>query len=308
MKHALALYGADSLDKSAHFKGLLRKLGLDGGEEEAEEEEDPPEEDDALDELEDRPDGTSHDAEESAQVAEDGGATSSPLEPLSLLRTIFPPFMNPPMSGLHVGDALDSLDPSVYMPWPPSSLLSTSEHPADETLLPEEEDETAYTRELEEDKALDRVDVHKEAEVEKSLWARVAGEEPVPPTGAVKPARSQPSRSKERAPRKRKRQSVDADGSRQQGTDGGSASERAVEAGLLGEDTDVVEKVVPRGRPKKKALARAQQGEDAALVELRARRKKKALAKGSMSDKQLLFQAPDPNGRIKSAVYVLDSD
>ncbi|RDX53419.1 hypothetical protein OH76DRAFT_1462287 [Lentinus brumalis] len=308
VKHALALYGADSLDKSAHFKGLLRKLGLDGGEEEAEEEEDPPEEDDALDELEDRPDGTSHDAEESAQVAEDGGATSSPLEPLSLLRTIFPPFMNPPMSGLHVGDALDSLDPSVYMPWPPSSLLSTSEHPADETLLPEEEDETAYTRELEEDKALDRVDVHKEAEVEKSLWARVAGEEPVPPTGAVKPARSQPSRSKERAPRKRKRQSVDADGSRQQGTDGGSASERAVEAGLLGEDTDVVEKVVPRGRPKKKALARAQQGEDAALVELRARRKKKALAKGSMSDKQLLFQAPDPNGRIKSAVYVLDSD
>ncbi|KAI0720591.1 hypothetical protein C8T65DRAFT_567358 [Cerioporus squamosus] len=286
VKHALALYGADSLDKSAHFKSLLLKLGLDGGNEEEEEEEDVSEDDDPLDEPQDTPDGASHDAA-GEQVAQDEVVDPSPLKPLSLLRTIFPPFMNPPISGLYAGDGLDSLNPAVYMPRPSSSLLPTSaEPPNDEDVLPEEVDETAYKRELEEDKALDRVDCHKDAEIEKLLWTRISGKKAVEqPTADDKPAPSQPARIRVRAPRKRKRQSVDVDGSRERGTDGGSASGRAVEAGLLGEDADVVEQVVPRGR-----------------------RKKKAMAKGSMSDKQLLFQEPDPNGRIKSAVYVLDSD
>ncbi|RPD62523.1 hypothetical protein L226DRAFT_610938 [Lentinus tigrinus ALCF2SS1-7] len=294
VKHALALYGADSLDKSAHFKSLLRKLNLDDSSEQADAEVDDEDEDEEEgDAFPDEPQftvgGASHVAG-SEVVVEDGDAASLPLKPLPLLRSIFPPFMNSPTSGLHASDVLDSLDPSVYMPWPSSSLLSICiEPPHNEDMLPEEDD-VALARELEEDKALDRVDGHRDAEVEKALWARVGatGKDDQThdhPNSDDKPAPAKPLRIVQRAPRKRKRQSVDADGSRERGTDGGSASERVVEAGLLGEDADGVEQIVPRGR-----------------------RKKKAKAKGSMSDKQLLFQEPDPNGRIKSAVYILDSD
>ena len=278
VKHALALYGADSLNKSAHFKGLLRKLDLDDSLEEADAE---GEDEDVLrsqeDEALDEPQPTSNDAFhfEGELVAESEDAVSLPFAHMSLLRTIFPPFMNFPTSGLHVGDALDSLDPSVYLPWPSSSVFAPSTEPSnDDELLPEKEGDMALTRELDEDTALDRVDGHRDVEVEKALWARINGAAPGTegqtkdhPSADAKPA---PARIVQRAPRKRRRNSVD--------TDGGSASEQ-------GEDADGIEDVVPRGR-----------------------RKKKAKPKGNMSDRQLLYKEPDPNGRIKSAVYILDSD
>ena len=110
VKHALALYGADSLNKSAHFKGLLRKLDLDDNLEEAEcEDEDVlrSQEDEALDE----PQPTSNDGLhfEGELVAENEDAVPLPFAHMSLLRTIFPPFMNFPTSGLHAGDALKSV-------------------------------------------------------------------------------------------------------------------------------------------------------------------------------------------------------
>ena len=72
---------------------------------------------------------------------------------------------------------------------------------------------------------------------------------------------------------------------------GASADERDVEAELLGDsrneddDPDAVEEVAPRGG-----------------------RKKRKRGTAYLSEQQLKYQEPDPDGRIKSAVYVLDSD
>ena len=105
VKHALALYGADSLNKSAHFKGLLRKLDLDDNLEEADAEGEG--EDEALDEPQPTSNGALH--FEGELVAENQDAVPLPFAHMSLLRTIFPPFMNFPTSGLHAGDALKSV-------------------------------------------------------------------------------------------------------------------------------------------------------------------------------------------------------
>ncbi len=291
VKHALALCGVESLSKRAHFARLLQKLDLDEDEETEDEDRQP---------QHPVSPGLNHDVIAAEVEVEDVGDdddedTRLPLEPLPLLRMIFPPFMNSPSSGLHFGDAPDSLDPSVYMPWPSSSLLSTaSEPPRDEDLLPEELDEGELTRELIEDKTLEWDDNNVDKQGQEALWVRVGRIVAGPASTAEQPMteeKPEPScgRAAERPPRKRRRKASEK-GERK---DDGSADERDVEAELLGDatnadddDPDAVEEITPHG----------------------ARKKRKRGGTTYLSQHQLRFEEPDPDGRIKSAVYVLDSD
>ncbi|KAI0770015.1 hypothetical protein C8Q74DRAFT_866300 [Fomes fomentarius] len=295
VKHALALFGAESLSKRAHFARLLQKLDLEEDEDEETEDEDRQSQHPVSAGLDDDVIAAEVEVEDVCDDGSDVEDTRLPLEPPPLLRMIFPPFMHSPSSGLHFGDAPDELDPSVYMPWPSSSLLSTaSEPPRDEDLLPEELDEGELTRELTEDKTLEWDDNNVDKQGQEALWVRVGRIVAGPASTAEKPMaeeKPEPScgRAAERPPRKRRRKASE-NGERK---DDGSADERDVEAELLGDatnadddDPDAVEEAAPRG----------------------ARKKRKLGGTTYLSQHQLRFQEPDPDGRIKSAVYVLDSD
>lgn len=199
------------------------------------------------------------------------------MQPLSLLRTIFPPFMNPPSSGLHAGEESRSLDESIYMPWPSSSLLSTaSEPPRDEDLIPEDFDEDALAHELAEEQRLGYQDHARDIQVEKELWTRMGRvmpgaadasvpEEPPVVDDEPEPARTR-SHASSRPPRKRRRlaKAEEAEGvpSRRGQSRGGTADERDVEAELLREEgeTDAIEEVAPRAPRKRKKGKRARRG------------------------------------------------
>ncbi|OSC97196.1 hypothetical protein PYCCODRAFT_1481440 [Trametes coccinea BRFM310] len=297
VKHALALYGADSLDKRAHFAGLLKKLDLeaDADEQESVDGDGPPSPDTPLRSLQGT-DAVSAGPDEGEDPEND---SDPPLPPLSVLRMIFPPFFDLPRSTVldNDGHKADAPDPAAYMPWPSSSLLSAdAEPPREEELLPETIDEAALVAELLEDENIDKEDRLREVRDENALWVRFGGK---------KAAVSAPS-----APHS-------------EGDAGGTAEERPP---VL----PVGEKIArprkrkrqPRGRSKSVTVevsedgagsgvagggAEADGGSREGTVERRVRRKKgKGIA--HLTEDQLRFMEPDPNGRIKSSVYVVDSD
>lgn len=295
MKHALALYGADALDKHAHFARLLNKLDLDASDGEMEDEEGQVE---ALVDHTPWHSTSARSGNERGDADDEHGendkAEGSSLEPLSLLRTIFPPFTNPPLSNVHSEYETDSVDPSVYMPWPSSSLLSTAtEPPQDEDLLPLETDENALSAELVDDDTIDKLDRQQDAEGMEALWARIDVKSSQVPAGAAGQGQGagdhpiaeeypESSRTSGRPPLKRKRK--DQDGSREKSLGGGNAESGAVENRDQDDaDADAAETVAPK----------------------RARRKK---GTAHISQRRLMYAEPDPDGRTKSSVYVLDSD
>ncbi|OJT10645.1 hypothetical protein TRAPUB_12839 [Trametes pubescens] len=284
VKHALALFGADSLDKRSHFAGLLNKLGLD-------------EERDRQEVVEVSDDESAERDDIEAEEAAPGDAETSetPLEPLSALRMIFPPFFNPNPpasgSGARVDEHPDPLDPSVYMPWPSSSLLATSgEPPCEEDLLPENIDDVALTAELLADGEIEKEDALRDTAEENALWKRFGGRRArgaLPTSGGagdIEPKLEPSVEGDEAPPRTRKR------------------------------------KAKPRGRSKSVRIAgdgadanSDADGEAGDTAQRRVRPRKgkgKGQAKGTahLKEDQLRFMEPDPNGRIKSSVYVLDSD
>lgn len=269
VKHALALYGAESLSTSAHFANLLEELDNQSEDEQTGGRNEGAAESDDL--------STDEDAEvdQEAEFEDTGDHNLLPPIPLSLLRTIFPPLTNYPASDRHTGGSSHSREASFYMPWPSSSLLANhSEPPFAEDLLPEVMDAAALRSELIEENAIEREDAARDKRKLQALWARVT------------PAKPGPTPTPGRRPRKRKRANKEAseDASRGSGSDSGSDEERDVEANLLKVDSDA-DDVAPR-RPRK-------------------RRKGKS---GGLSQNKLLYQEPGPNSRIKSAVYVYDSD
>ncbi|KAI0632237.1 hypothetical protein C8Q77DRAFT_1074273 [Trametes polyzona] len=288
VKHALALFGADTLDKRSHFASLLEKLGLDDACDEVEVGEEEDREGDASPPS--SPEIPLHiameddDAQELPAVADH---IETHLKPLSSLRMIFPPFCNPnvaaPSSSSH-DDAL--VDPSVYMPWPSSSLLSTSsEPPREEDLVPEEIDEVALAAELLEDQNIDKEDHLRDLAEEDELWRRFGGRHMFNiPSGSAEP-KIEPPEAAQR-PRKRKRKG------RPKGRSKSVRIEEAAEGGEGDEDDDAGEQAAPGGKPR----ARSRKG------------KNKGKGTAHLKEDQLRFMEPDPNGRIKSSVYVLDSD
>ncbi|EIW59330.1 uncharacterized protein TRAVEDRAFT_71439 [Trametes versicolor FP-101664 SS1] len=278
VKHALTLFGADSLDKRSHFAGLLNKLGLD-------------EERDKQEVLEVSDDESpEHDeVEEEEATSGDIEASRTPLEPLSALRMIFPPFFNPNPpasgSGTRIDEHPDPLDPSVYMPWPSSSLLATSsEPPREEDLLPDNIDEVALAAELLADGEIEKEDTLRDTEEENALWKRFGGRPArgALPTGGgagdIEP-KLEPSAEGGEAPRRtRKRRAP-------------SKSVRIVEDGAdANSDADG-------------------QASDTAQRRVRPRKgKRQGKGTAHLNEDQLRFMEPDPNGHIKSSVYILDSD
>lgn len=282
VKHALTLFGADSLDKRSHFAGLLNKLGLDEERDKQEvlgvSDDESPEHDDIEQE-----EATSGDIE----------ASEPPLEPLSALRMIFPPFFNPNPpasgSGTRVDEHPDPLDPSVYMPWPSSSLLATSsEPPREEDLLPENIDEVALAAELLADGEIEKEDALRDTAEENALWKRFGGR---PARGAL------PAGGGAR----------DIEPKLEPSADGDQAPPRTRKR-----------KVKPRARSKSVRIAEDgvdansdADGEAGDATQRRVRpRKGKSQGRGTahLNEDQLRFMEPDPNGRIKSSVYILDSD
>ncbi|KAI0657307.1 hypothetical protein C8Q70DRAFT_919762 [Cubamyces menziesii] len=296
VKHALALLGADSFDKRAHFAGLLKKLDLeqegDGGGEDA---------------SGDESDGEAHsndDQAEPSQLApEELDGSERPIEevessepalpPLSLLRTVFTPFVNLPTSSTPSGSATYAPDPATYMPWPPSSALFASSEPTPEDeLLPETIDEGALVAELLDDENIDKEDRLLEQAEQNALWLRF-GENGAPTVVAA--ATSDP------------KDASDAVDGRPQAVHADAASQKPV----------LKRKRKPRGRSKsvgvttEGAESDRGDGEGEGTGERRVRRKHaKGKGKGTahLNEDQLRFMEPDPNGRIKSSVYVLDSD
>ncbi|KAI1790181.1 hypothetical protein LXA43DRAFT_1083453 [Ganoderma leucocontextum] len=299
VKQALMLYGAESLDKRAHFARLLSKLGLDEGEGEV----------DVIDEERHDipvapPAASGHHTGDTEEGLEEGPeedadeADRPPLEPLSLLRTIFPPFSNP-LSGASK-DASMAVDASVYMPCPPSTRIpGDARPPPDEDVLPETFDEKLLLDELLEERQLEKYDRHRDIDGERALWTRVNAKNPHPNLAAdtvdseLEDLAADDEKRKEfvireRPPRKRKRQAVDTvteqdvepDASRGKDAEGGNAGERN------GADTPMDVDEPEAIAPKRRRMARG----------------------GKLSQKQLLYMEPGANSRIKSSVYVLDSD
>ncbi|KAI0372283.1 hypothetical protein BV20DRAFT_991941 [Pilatotrama ljubarskyi] len=318
VKHALALYGADSLDKRAHFASLLKKLGLEKdveGEEDVVEEQDEYEVADALSPevpLFSLPDGEAVDAEQEAPRA--NVQDEAPLQPLPLLRMLFPPFMNSPTLDLTEADEDGIVDPAVYMPWPSSSLLSTSaEPPREEDLLPEQIDEVALVAELLEDENIEKDDRLREVEAEKALWARFGGrsahvttavpdgQDQEPPVMATADTQPEPSAAPVAAPakqpRKRKRKGKPRGRSKSvtMGNQDGSVDDDG--EGNEGSGVEEQEETSERRVRPRKAQNKSE-----------GRDKGKGKGTAHLNEDQLRFMEPDPNGRIKSSVYVLDSD
>ncbi|KAI0826926.1 hypothetical protein BC628DRAFT_1319482 [Trametes gibbosa] len=293
VKHALALFGADTLDKRSQFSGLLRKLGLEETRGDGED----------IEEVEDRsvasfpvvsPQSFTGDFADHERVLGDAESTETPPQPLPSLRMIFPPFVipvhDPP---LRASDEPAWLDPSVYMPWPSSSLLTTaSEPPCEEDLLTETIDQVALVTELLQDENIEKEDSLRDAAEEKLLWARFGRRDIVgvpaptegPSSGELKvellETMKHVSRKRKRRgkPRGRPKSTRPAEGD-------GAASDGA---------SDLDEDQGPEGTTERHVRAR--------------RDKTKAKGSAYLTEDQLRFMEPDPNGRIKSSVYVLDSD
>ncbi|KAI0349602.1 hypothetical protein OH77DRAFT_1431947 [Trametes cingulata] len=316
VKHALALYGADSLDKRTHFAGLLKRLGLereDEAEEEAEEEQIVAETTALSPEVPLSPLEDQEAAGQQQDAPRDVQNDEASLQPLPLLRMLFPPFMNPPSSN---GDDDGAVDPAVYMPWPSSSLLSTSaEPPREEDLLPEEIDEVALVAELLEDENIDKDDHLREVEEEKALWTRFGGrsahvrppapavaamdgEEQGPDAATTGPQPEPPAAAAapDKPVRKRKRQ--------------GKPRGRSKSVKVVNEESGAEE-----GDGEADGVGEGGQGAGERRVRPRkTKSKEKGKTKGKgkgtahLNEDQLRFMEPDPNGRIKSSVYVFDSD
>ncbi|KAI0667637.1 hypothetical protein C8Q78DRAFT_1081943 [Trametes maxima] len=290
VKHALAIYGADALDKSTRFADLLVRLArevtleaVDG----VEDQEGDNDDNESIVSLPEVPTVSPHQegsiADHDEVPIDDAVHDGLPLEPLSVSRMIFPPFVDPlfPVSQDDNEDGLGALDPAVYMPWPSSSLLSASaEPPCEEDLLPETMDKGELQSELLEDENIDKEDSLREAAEEKMLWARIGGKRKhvSAPVGSDLDPKPDPE-PEDSPPRKRKR------------------------------------KGKPRGRSKNVATAEEGSGEEAgggepAGKKARPSRTTRGKTKGTayLNEDQLRFMEPDPNGRIKSAVYVIDSD
>ncbi|CDO69851.1 hypothetical protein BN946_scf184884.g10 [Trametes cinnabarina] len=302
VKHALALYGADSLDKRAHFAGLLAKLGLEGddsgdseGEADDEHAADPTSSPDAA--LRSLGDAGAAYAEQDAiaDLEDDDGPV---LQPLPALRMIFPPFSDLSSLSAHASDErdVDTPDPAAYMPWPSSLLSTDAEPPGEDELLPETVDETALVAELLDEENIDKHDRSREVEEAKALWARFEGRKPAAP----------------------------ALGPTAEGAPAEAATEEKPAAPLTAGETVTrtrKRKLRPRGRSKSVAAGvedgagfgaegdrgAGDGGEREGTVERRVRRRK---AKGiaHLNEDQLRFMEPDPNGPIKSSVYIVDSD
>ncbi|TBU29959.1 hypothetical protein BD311DRAFT_755524 [Dichomitus squalens] len=317
VRQALMLYGAESLNKRTHFASLLSELDLDSDEEEGDVEELEQDTADALSPVSRRHKGGADAAEEESDDPDPEGL---PLEPLSLLGTIFPPFLNPPSSGPPSVDPSMAIDPSVYMPWPSSSVLLTDvERPTDDDLLPHFIDEKLLNEELHEEAQLDKADALRDAEEEQALWTRVNMENPnagkaasaatVPedPLIAVADNTANLVPIRERSRRKRKRDEADAGAdltsnakpdvevSWEKDADSGRADERDVEE--MVEEVAAVDTMADVDEPEVVAPKRARKG-----------RKGEGKKKGDLSQRELMYMQPGVNSRIKSSVYVLDSD
>ncbi|PIL22655.1 transcription factor [Ganoderma sinense ZZ0214-1] len=280
VKQALMLYGAECLDKNAHFARLTKKLGLDE------------DEDEVIDEG--LPDGaTSHQTDNEEEALEENGddADEIPFEPLSLLRTVFPPLSNPLSRAPK--DASTAVDPSVYLPLPPVGCIY-GEPSSDEDLLPETLDEKLLVDELLEERQLEKWDRHHDIEGEKALWARVNTKNPHPNLAAdtvdsdledlgVPDEPPEAVAIPEQPQRKPKRKEAEASALRSKDVEGGNAGERN-KATTVDAPIDVDEPEV--SAPKRRRVA----------------------GKGGLSQKSLLYMEPGANSRIKSSVYVLDSD
>ncbi|KAM5535004.1 hypothetical protein V8D89_011377 [Ganoderma adspersum] len=294
VKQALMLYGAESLDKRAQFGRLLRKLDLNDDEDEAKA---------TNDQHRDVPNPTpSHHTDNAEEVLEEDvdEADELPLEPLSLLRTIFPPLSNP--LSRPSKDGLTAVDSSVYMPWPSSRIPGDGESSSDEDLLPETLDEKLLVDELFEERQLEKWDRHRDIEGEKALWARVNAKDPHPNFAAdtvdsdledlaVDNEQPEPVAVPEQSQRKLKRKRKEAD------------TEPPAEASAL------------RGKDKEGAHAVERNGGTTADApmdvdepEVVAPKRRRVANKGGLSQKSLLYMQPGANSRIKSSVYVLDSD
>ncbi|KAI0335771.1 hypothetical protein GY45DRAFT_1430450 [Cubamyces sp. BRFM 1775] len=304
VKHALALLGADSFDKRAHFAGLLKKLSFDqddgDGNPEANNDES---ENDAQDNDDPSPAESPQqqpeqfdDSERPADEVENGEPA---LPPLSLLRTVFAPFVNPPSSNTQRSNATHAPDPAIYMPWPPSGAIFASSNPipADE-LLPEAIDESALVAELLEDETIDKEDRLVEQTEQNALWLRFGGKgTPVVTAAATSGV----------------------------GDAGGKAgASQAVLVDGATQKPTLKRKRKPRGRSKSLGVTTEDaegdgdgvesdrgDGSREGTAERRVRRKKtrgKGTGTAHLNENQLRFMEPDPDGRIKSSVYVLDSD
>lgn len=289
------LYGAESLDKRAHFDRLLRKLDFDDDEDEA---------GTTSRQRQDVPEPSySHHSDEAEEIHEEdeGEANERGLEPLSLLRTIFPPLFNPLSRPSRDGSM--SVNSSFYMPWPPSSRVSGDGEPSsDEDLLPETLDEKVLVDELLEERLLEKWDRHRDIEGERALWARVNAKDPHPnlaadtvdsdledfvvdneqPETAVIP--EQPRRKS-----KRKRKEADIEPSAKAGTSRSKDEEGAHTVERSGE-----------------TIADAPM--DVEEREIVAPKRRRVASKKGLSQKALSYMQPGTNSRIKSSVYVLDSD
>lgn len=286
MRHALALYGADSLGKRTHFGKLLKDF--DYSSDECDNDVDNGNGDDAGRSLAPstrcaRGRATSPEAE--AVPGSRAESSTLPLEPLPLLRSVFPPFF-------HLPSAASASTEAAYMPWPSSSLLATgAEPPREEELLPDEYDSGAEEAEVLEDDVLDRADQAAEKQALEALWARVgrSGNEDEG-DGASK------KKGKEKAQaapcRKRKAQE---ESSRESANEGGSDEEAGE-----GEDADAE---ADTGRGKRKG-AKAGTGARA-----RGRPRKRRKTTKFLTQDQLMFVEPgrDSRSRIKSSVYVHSS-
>ncbi|KAI0647936.1 hypothetical protein C8Q79DRAFT_999457 [Trametes meyenii] len=295
VKHALAIYGADALSKRAYFADLLDRLAPDESAEAEEEAEDRDAANNDNESIVSSPEVSQVSPHHEGSVADDevhGDDTTYSglhLEPLSVLRMIFPPFIDlPPPSSQDENEAgLGTLDPAVYMPWPSSSLLSTSaEPPCEEDLLPETMEKGEVQSELLEDENIDKEDSLRDTAEEKVLWARIGG--------------------------KRKHVSAPAD----------SDLDPKLEADLVNTaERKRKRKGKPRGRSKSIAAGKyvqsaeegeGEEGSEEAPAGKKARSARAAKKKGKsmayLNEDQLRFMEPDPNGRIKSSVYVIDSD
>ena len=300
VKHALALYGADSLDKHSHFAELLGEYGQTESEEEEE----------VAEQSEDRkpvaPPAHRTRTREATPLADaEDPAADSPLQPLPVLRSIFPPFIYFPSSSAARGHASDPTLAAAYMPWPSSSLLATApEPPTDDDLLPTTFDADAEEEELQEEDALDKEDQIVAARAQKALWDRVSASAGVDTGEQGRAVTSgdgggeRPVVARGRPPRKRKSPEED-------GEDEGASRKSAEEGGSpepkdAGESADADASAGPG--------AQGETEEAKVPPQTRGRPRKRYKTTRFMTQEQLMFTEPNKSSKIKSSVYVHSSD